>query len=87
MLFCGESGNKMKKYHHRIAAAFCMLCIAVCLAGCIHYVPREETSESQTQTEETTAEPFQTTAPQVGTGEKPNEPYPNEAENGYSKRY
>ncbi len=64
-----------------------VLLILPCLYGCVHYVPREDRIPEESTAEATTA--AVTLAPVSGetTEARDPEPYPNEAEGGYTKRY
>ena len=57
--------------------------VALMLGGCVHYVPREDRGEETTA--ETTA--VQTTAETTSAQTSVTDTFPNEAEDGHTKRY
>ncbi|MBR2926920.1 MAG: hypothetical protein IKC31_05030 [Clostridia bacterium] len=65
-----------------------LLILAPCLYGCVHYVPREERQPLPDETAVTTA-PVTPDLPIVTEPQKSPEkdPYPNVAQDGYTKRY
>ena len=77
----------MKKRIRLIAAAL-LLCLLLAAVGCIHYLPREEESATTPDTNETesTSTPTEESTPEESNPPSPDE-IPNEAEDGYTKRY
>lgn len=80
----------MKNYHRLLITVILLLCLLVTVAGCIHYLPRDE----ETSTPEVTTPPTEQTTPPDEDGSNPAESdppspdeIPNEAEGGYTKRY
>ncbi len=77
----------MKK-HSRLIAAILLFCLFLTLAGCIHYLSRDEegTTTPNGNETETTPPPTGDTTPAESDPPSPDE-IPNEAEDGYTKRY
>ena len=92
----------MKK-NIRTLCILLLLMLTVTLGSCVTYIPREEDTTPEQTTEETTAnapetesEPFPESNDESGTaepesstanGSEDDTAYPNETEDGYSKRY
>lgn len=72
----------MKKRIRLIAAAL-LLCLLLAAVGCIHYLPREEESATTPDTNETES----TSKPTEESNPPSHDEIPNEAEDGYTKRY
>ena len=73
---------------HRLIAAGILFCLLLTLAGCIHYLPRDEegtTTPDPSQTENSSP-PTEDSTPAESDPPSPDE-IPNEAEGGYTKRY